>query len=93
MSFSVSTTEIKLFIIHTLALENLTPEHIADDMPLFEGGLGLDSIDTLELGIALRKRYNIHFGDESNFRQRLSTPLELAAFIEAATLPQRSEPP
>jgi len=51
--------EIKRLIIEALALEDITPEDIADDAPLFGEGLGLDSIDALELGIALRKRYRI----------------------------------
>jgi acyl carrier protein len=51
--------EIKRLIIDTLGLEDLTPEDIADDSPLFGEGLGLDSIDALELGVALRKRYRI----------------------------------
>lgn len=93
MSFNVSTTEIKQVIIQALALEDLTPEDIADDMPLFDGGLALDSIDTLELGIALRKRYNVSFGEDGTFRQRLRTPLALATFIKATTLPRTSETP
>ena len=51
--------EIKRLIIEVLALEDLKPEDIADDAPLFGEGLGLDSIDALELGIALRKRYQL----------------------------------
>jgi acyl carrier protein len=51
--------EIKRLIIESLALEDVKPEDIADDAPLFGEGLGLDSIDALELGIALRKRYQL----------------------------------
>ena len=51
--------EIKRLIIDALALEDVRPEDIADDAPLFGEGLGLDSIDALELGIALRKRYQL----------------------------------
>jgi len=56
--------EIKRLIIDALALEDVRPEDIADDAPLFGEGLGLDSIDALELGIALRKRYQLKL--ESN---------------------------
>lgn len=93
MSFNVSTTEIKSFIIQSLGLEDITPEDIADDMPLFEDGLGLDSIDTLELGIALRKRYNVPFGESGTMRQRFVTPRELAAFIEATAVERQNEVP
>jgi acyl carrier protein len=51
--------EIKRLIIEVLALEDVKPEDIVDDAPLFGEGLGLDSIDALELGIALRKRYQL----------------------------------
>ena len=52
--------EIKTLIINALDLEDTTPEDIVDDAPLFEPeGLGLDSIDALEIGIALRKKYKL----------------------------------
>jgi len=51
--------EIKQLIIEALRLEDITPAQIASDELLFAGGLGLDSIDALELGVALRKKYGI----------------------------------
>jgi acyl carrier protein len=52
--------ELQRLIIEVLNLEDLKPEDIAPDAPLFgDGGLGLDSIDALELGVALRRRYGI----------------------------------
>lgn len=52
--------EIKTLIINTLDLEDITPEDIEDDAPLFEPeGLGLDSIDAMEIGVALRKKYKL----------------------------------
>ena len=51
--------EIKRLIVEVLSLEDIRPEDIQDDAPLFNEGLGLDSIDALELGVALRKRYHI----------------------------------
>lgn len=51
--------EIKDLIIKTLELDEISPEDIIDDEPLFIDGLGLDSIDALELGMALKKKYNI----------------------------------
>ena len=51
--------EIKLVIIESLDLEDITPEDIVTDEALFGDGLGLDSIDALELGMALKKHFNI----------------------------------
>ncbi len=52
--------EIKQLLIEALNLEDLTPADIGDDTPLFTGdGIGLDSIDALEIGIALRKKYQL----------------------------------
>lgn len=51
--------ELKRFIVETLNLEGMVPEEISSDEPLFVEGLGLDSIDALELGVALRKAYGL----------------------------------
>lgn len=56
--------ELKQMIIDVLALEDITVQDIDDQAPLFGEGLGLDSIDALELGLALKKRYNIHLNAE-----------------------------
>ncbi|MBX9706206.1 MAG: acyl carrier protein [Gammaproteobacteria bacterium] len=66
--------EIKNLIINALDLEDTTAEDIHDDAPLFEPeGLGLDSIDALEIGVALRKKYKLQIeanstGNRENFR-------------------------
>ncbi len=66
--------EIKNLIINALDLEDTSPEDINDDAPLFEPeGLGLDSIDALEIGVALRKKYKLQIeanstGNRENFR-------------------------
>lgn len=53
-------SDIKEMIVDALRLEDLSPDDIGTDEPLFgQGGLGLDSIDALELGVALRKKYGI----------------------------------
>ena len=57
--------ELKQMIIDVLALEDISIEDIDTDAPLFGDGLGLDSIDALELGLALKKRYGIHLNAES----------------------------
>jgi acyl carrier protein len=51
--------ELKRLIVSSLNLEDLAPEQIDSEEPLFGDGLGLDSIDGLELGMALRKTYGL----------------------------------
>ena len=51
--------QVKKIIIDSLELEDITPEDIKDDEPLFGDGLGLDSIDALELGMSLKKNFNL----------------------------------
>ncbi|MBO8430031.1 acyl carrier protein [Spirochaetes bacterium] len=58
--------EIKELIIKSLDLEDISVSDINDDDPLFEDGLGLDSIDALELGMALKKQYNIVMSDDKD---------------------------
>jgi len=50
---------IKALIIDALQLEDIQPEDINTEAPLFGEGLGLDSIDALELGVALKKRFGL----------------------------------
>lgn len=56
--------EIKNLIISSLDLEDMSPEDIQDEEPLFTEGLGLDSIDALELGMAIRKKYNLTLDED-----------------------------
>ena len=58
--------EIKALIVSSLDLEDITPADIETTAPLFGDGLGLDSIDALELGMALKKKYNITFKADKN---------------------------
>ena len=51
--------DIKKLIIKSLELEDISVDDIKDEEPLFNEGLGLDSIDALELGMALKKKYNL----------------------------------
>ncbi|MGN6578949.1 MAG: phosphopantetheine-binding protein [Bordetella sp.] len=74
--------EIKTLIIETLGLEDMTPDDIGSDDLLFGDGLGLDSVDALELGLALQKRYGITLEPETkNMRQHFATVASLAAFV------------
>ena len=58
--------EIKIVIIDSLNLEGMAPEDIDSAAPLFGDGLGLDSIDALELGLALKKHFNIRLESSSD---------------------------
>lgn len=73
--------ELKALIIETLKLEETTPESIEDDQPLFGEGLGLDSIDALELTVALERRYRLTIADEEVGRQAFASLSCLAAFV------------
>ncbi|MDR2787144.1 MAG: phosphopantetheine-binding protein [Candidatus Accumulibacter sp.] len=76
--------EIKAFIIETLGLEDIAPEDIDQDAPLFGEGLGLDSIDSLELGVGLQKRYGLKISAESDeTRQIFSSARALAEYVAA----------
>lgn len=76
--------EIKHLIIDALGLEDLTPEDIAADQPLFGEGLGLDSVDALELGLAIQKTYGIKIdADAKDTRDHFSNVASLAAFVTA----------
>jgi acyl carrier protein len=77
-------SELKTLIVEALKLEDLVPEAIASDEPLFVEGLGLDSIDALELGVALRKRYGIRIESVTEeVRAHFATVRSLARFIRA----------
>ena len=76
--------DIKALIISSLALEDVTPDDIDSDAPLFVNGLGLDSIDALELGLALQKRYGVSLSAESEeVRAHFASVKALAAFVTA----------
>lgn len=74
--------ELKSLVIKSLDLEDLTPEDIETDEPLFGDTLGLDSIDALELGIAIKKKYNVVLSaeDEDNKKHFYSIKT-LAEFV------------
>ncbi len=59
-------TELKTLIIESLNLEDVNVDDIKEDEALFGEGLGLDSIDALELGLAIYKKYNVKFNSDSN---------------------------
>ena len=80
---SISTAELKSKIIESLNLQEVTPDQIDDDAPLFGTGLGLDSIDALELVVMLEKNYGIVIKDIEEGRPAFRSVRTLADFIAA----------
>ncbi len=75
---------LKELIIEALNLEDLTPEDIDTDAPLFGEGLGLDSIDALELGVAVRRKYGVNLDvDSEEVRDHFTSVASLARFVTA----------
>ena len=75
--------EVKRLIVESLMLEDVTVEQIDTDAPLFVEGLGLDSIDALELAMALSRTYGIEIkaGDE-RVKEVFFSVRSLAAFVQ-----------
>jgi acyl carrier protein len=81
----MSETElaVKKLIIEALKLEDITPEEIASDEPLFGSGLGLDSIDAMQLGVAIRRQYGIKFETVNDeVKAHFANVRSLARFID-----------
>ena len=75
-------TEIKQLIIDALYLEDMNVEDIETDTALFGDGLGLDSIDALELGLAIKKRYNVVIdADDPNVGEHFASVANLSKYI------------
>ncbi|MGZ4982082.1 MAG: phosphopantetheine-binding protein [Methylobacter sp.] len=77
--------ELKQLIIDTLDLEDISVADIDSQSPLFNDGLGLDSIDALELGLAIRKKYNVKIDAEKEDVVKIFASVStLADYIQAA---------
>jgi acyl carrier protein len=63
--------ELKELIVETLALEDVTSEEIETEAPLFVEGLGLDSIDALEIAMVLEERYAVTLDDDPETNERI----------------------
>lgn len=76
---------IKRLIVDSLHLEGMKPDMIQDEEPLFGEGLGLDSVDALELVVALEKEFGIKIKSQELGREVFSSVSTLSHFIEART--------
>ncbi len=77
--------QLKQLIIESLALEDISPADIENDMPLFDAdGLGLDSVDALELGLAVQKTFGLQLdGEQQQVRHYFESVNTLADFIRS----------
>jgi acyl carrier protein len=74
--------KLKKVIIEELNLEDISPEDIEDDAPLFGEGLGLDSLDAVEIVVLLEKFFGIEVKNLDEGREAFSSINALAAYIE-----------
>ena len=73
---------LKKLIVERLNLIDVTPDDIGDELPLFKTGLGLDSIDALELTLAVEKEYGVKVANSEQALQAFQSVATLAGFIE-----------
>jgi len=73
---------IKAVIIDSLGLEGMTPDEIGDDEPLFGEGLGLDSVDALELMVVLEKDFGVEIDDQELDPEVFASVNSLEKFIQ-----------
>ncbi len=74
--------ELKILIVETLSLEEITPSEIETDAPLFVEGLGLDSIDALEIAMVLEERYGVTLDDDPDKNREIFASVKsLAGFV------------
>jgi acyl carrier protein len=76
--------DLKRLIVDRLRLEGLTPDKIGDETPLFAGGLGLDSVDALELVVGLEQEYGIVIKSHEIDKAIFTSVQTLARFVESA---------
>ena len=86
-STAVLRENLKKLIVERLNLIDVTPADIGDDLSLFKTGLGLDSIDALELTLAVEKEYGVKVANSEQALQAFQSVATLAGFIE-----QRRQP-
>jgi acyl carrier protein len=82
---------LKELLIDRLKFEDMTPEDIGDDEPLFGGGLGLDSIDALEIVVMLETEFGIKVKNETAARDYFRSVSTLAEYVEQRLAQEKAE--
>lgn len=77
----VPIADVKNLIVQSLNLQGVNPDDIEDEAPLFGSGLGLDSVDALELVVALEKSYGIQVADDQIGRKVFESARTLCDFV------------
>mgnify|MGYP001819865186 CR=1 FL=1 len=75
---------LKTIIIESLHLDGFTPDMIGDDAQLFGGELGLDSVDALELVVALEKEFEVRIEGDESTKEAFASVNALTAYVEDA---------
>jgi acyl carrier protein len=83
--------KLKELLIERLKFEDMTPDDLSDDEPLFAGGLGLDSIDALEIVVMLESEFGIRVKNETSARDNFRSIAALADFVEQRTAEQQPQ--
>ena len=81
--------QVKELIISALDLEDMTPDDIETSQPLFKEGLGLDSIDALELGMAIKKKFGVDFNEGEDNTKIFASVEAISGYI-AKNLPDKN---
>ena len=83
--------KLKELLIERLKFEDMSPEDIKDDEPLFGGGLGLDSIDALEIVVMLESEFGIKVKNETSARDSFRSISTLASYVETKLAQEQTQ--